>query len=514
MKTYPRLTCDHQRARIAFSLFAFFLLGYTTVLFSQNYQPLSQAMSKRFVNVNNPTDDGYYFHVKDVEVQGDMMIFEQYDRRSGEYDEPDPESNCIPWGGMYELINPLWSGRKVQFTSSTNSLIFTNASNNTLQFTFNLAVGDSSLIFANDTSQWYLLYDGTTEMSFLETTDSVRTFRLRKYDLLGNEMPSPLHNFQILLSENFGLLSFIQCYQFPDVEIGLQIAGQTDPPLGYYQLTKDEVYAWQPGDTLQYHGYTPGPTSGVGTHTYRNMTITDRVESTDSVWIYWSHQDQIIQVPPNYIGSSTYISYPNPIAFRKKSPITKIPNGATYNNELITFDEPEYCGLRKRLQSTGNWIEYCDSCDCYIPVDGFGTYIHSSTTMSGLGITNTSSTPYGFELPMGSIVSLIYSHIGDEICGEYFPLLVSEDFTLGAISLYPNPTQDKITVEISNARIQSIQELTFEITDTQGRLLETLTFQHVRSNLELDMQQLTEGIYVVKMLMDDQLVHCEKVVKE
>lgn len=514
MKTHLRLAYDHQRAKIAFSLFAFFLLACTTILYSQNYQPLSQAMSKRFVNVNDPSDDGYYFHAQDMEVQGEMMIFEQYDRLSGEYAEPDPESDCIPWGGMYELIDPLWTGRKMMLSSPTNSLIFTNASNNTLTFTFELDIGDSSLVYTNDTSRWYLLYDGASELSFLDTIDAVKTFRLRKYDLIGNVMPSPLHDFQILLSENFGLLSLIHCYQFPDVEIGLQIAGQTDPPLGYYQLTKDEVFTWQPGDTLQYHGYTPGPTSGVGTHIYRNMTITDRVESADSVWIYWSHQDQIIQVPPNYIGPPTYITYPNPIAFRKKSPITKIPNGATYNNELITFDEQEYCGLRKRLQSTGNWIDYCDSCDCYIPVDGFGSYIYASTTMSGLGITNTSSTPYGFELPMGSNVSLIYSHIGDQICGEYFPLLVSEDFSKPQISLYPNPTQDKITVGILNSKIQSWKDMKFEFMDMQGRLVKTMSFQQVRANLELDMQPFAEGIYVLKIFMADQLVHCEKVVKE
>lgn len=462
--------------------------------FAQNFLPLNSAMSKMFVNLTDSTDDAYFFHAIDTEVFGDTTIFKQYSQLSGEMAEPEEGSECQPWGGSWELLDPLWTGRKVTYIAQTQELILTNLVDDTLRFSFDLVAQDSSIFYLDDVASWYIIYDGMTEQAFLDTIDMVKIFRIRKYDLMNNLLPSGLSEFEILLSENFGLLSFINCYQFPTLEVALQIAGQTDPPLGHYQMTMDEVYPWQEGDTLEYYGYTPGPAQGVFTQTYRIMTITNRIETVDSIKIYWNFQQQVIQSPPNYTGGAAYIAYNNPIAFRKGTPITNWPNGSKRNDSNVLFDEVAYCGTRQRYRMDGTWTTYCDSCDCYLAYDGFGNIIYHSTIISGLGVTNTGSESYGWQLPSGPGVSLIYSNIDGAVCGELIPLNISEYYLENKFNIYPNPVIDVLQIRNNvNSPISAVK-----ITDSTGRIILT-----EYNKQEIDVSHLSNGIYFIEVESDN-----------
>ena len=65
------------------------------------------------------------------------------------------------------------------------------------------------------------------------------------------------------------MLSFINCYDFPSLEQGLELQGQTNPTIGNYQLTYDACYPWTTGDIIQYS--TSNSTGGVAEIIYTNI---------------------------------------------------------------------------------------------------------------------------------------------------------------------------------------------------------------------------------------------------
>jgi PKD repeat protein len=71
------------------------------------------------------------------------------------------------------------------------------------------------------------------------------------------------------------------------------------------------------------------------------------------------------------------------------------------------------------------------------------------------------------------------------------------------IVVYPNPADDRITVEINNTHIQYFEALVHDIT---GRFLSTGLIRDGDNSFTIDVSQLTPGIYFVKMFINHQQV--------
>jgi hypothetical protein len=288
-------------------------------------------------------------------------------------------------------------------------------------------LGDSTLFYSATDQHYYVRYDSFGQEMVIDSLEWVKTFSIHKYNDLDELSASPLNDFQLRLSENLGLASFINCIDFPTVEQGYVLQGQLNPTIGYYQLTYDEVFPWTPGDTIETRGYNSNSSWGVYTVSHTLFTIESRIETSDSVWIYLNIENQIDNYPsgnPPFYPPPFNISYPNPIIFQKGKNISEKPHNLNLGIAYLN-DSTDNCGYRKRFMEAGSFNFYCDSCHCLIPYDGFGSSISTSEYQEGLGQVYVNSIPYG-SVFTSTYASLIYSNIGGEMCGDYVPLALDE----------------------------------------------------------------------------------------
>lgn len=66
------------------------------------------------------------------------------------------------------------------------------------------------------------------------------------------------------------------------------------------------------------------------------------------------------------------------------------------------------------------------------------------------------------------------------------------------VSLYPNPTNSKITLLVEESRLNENDHYQIDIYDIQGKLLLSQTTSNV-NNYEIDVQSLPLGIYNVNI---------------
>lgn len=86
-----------------------------------------------------------------------------------------------------------------------------------------------------------------------------------------------------------------------------------------------------------------------------------------------------------------------------------------------------------------------------------------------------------------------------------FPFVLNGSVTLGvnqsvvenSIFIAPNPVNDVVSISVNNATIQGI-----EIYDVNSRLIKNVISDTNTSNLEVNVQELLQGIYITKLLTD------------
>jgi len=427
-----------QKTAMKLFLVLLFMCGFYTA-YTQAFAPFNDSVPKRFVDVNNSSESEYFIFPVSVDFMGDTMVFHQYRSLSGEFIDVQGTS-CDLWGGgTAEIADTNWLGRTMRYHPESKLFLLRNQYNEIISFDFNLAIGDSAVFYENSEAKYFIRLESVAVEPVLNTSDMVKSFTVTKYNDLGQVLQSDLNGFEIKLGESTGLISFMDCYRFPEQEIGVTLLGQLNPTLGYYQLTMDEVFPWVPGDMIQVRG-THSISQWGSTISYKLVTVTERIETIDSVWIYLNIQELLVGgfIPP------FNISYPNPIVFRKGENLNPHPNGMMGDNgEYFQYDTIDYCGERTRFVSDGQFVTYCPEYDCFPGVDGFYMSFLSRTYLSGLGQTAQGFTNYG-PGPESFNAVLIYSNVGGLSCGEFVPLSVGE-FMLD-VECFPNPVIDYLYV--------------------------------------------------------------------
>ncbi len=455
---------------------------------AQNFQPFNENVPKRFVNANDPTDDDYFFYTDSTKVQGDSLIFRQY--LISNYNKPAVEHpDCIGWGGNgIHTGDTSWLGRVLIMDTVSSTLTLNNEMSQQLFFDFGLPLGDSSLFYQNATDNFYIVYTSLQQETFFGQAGSTKTFVIRHYDNLSQPVSSNLHNFEIKLGEQLGLLQFINGNQFPTIEQGLTMRGQLNPTLGQYQMTYDEIYTWDVGDLIQYSTYESVQAGYPGTVNYQMMEITNRVETTDSVYIYFQSDFFNFSTGPTS-SCPGFFSTNSPISFRKGENILEYPhNGLPYESFYFFEDSTTSCGGTARLSFSEEFSEYCDSCECMIAYDGFGDYKESRAYDAGRGWVSQSFNGYGPPNLVGFCSkSMNYSNIGGVECGTAHYLGLDE--LQLTIELHPNPASEQITVK-SNSIPRSIYVHTLD-----GKLKQSVLNLDLESTL--DIHGYASGIYIV-----------------
>ncbi|MFK7785711.1 MAG: T9SS type A sorting domain-containing protein [Crocinitomicaceae bacterium] len=480
----------------------------TFVSFSQNYQPFNEASSKRFFDADAPADDDYFFHLDSSTISGDSTLLYQYHNiQIVDISTIDP-TGCSFWGGPTgEVLDTTWLGNMLNWNSTTNELRVRNEQNELLSFDFGMNLGGSSQFYSNGSVNYFIELNTAQIETFFGLSDSVKTYSISATNTGGATISTSLDGFELKLSKNYGLLSFINTYDFPSQEQKVELKGQTNPLIGSYQLTYEESYPWQINDIVQYessHAWGGFPTPPPS-HVFQTLTVIDRIETSDSVKLYLSSVVQENNPPtpvtPFTIGAAE-------IFFKKGECISDIPwNGAQSMNyfETAKEDSTEHCGYYENFITQEYFSTYCDSCHCIGSADGFGQSVEYAEYVKGYGLFRKYPTGYG---AIGSIPSMnavmIYSNINGVECGTFWNSV--DELSSFNWSVSPNPANDFLTV-ISDQPIDQIK-----IIDLSGRTVEIVQSEHTFEQ-EISLVSLRKGSYILE-LTSEGVTQTKKFIRE
>lgn len=463
--------------------------------FTQNFQPFSSSTSKRFFAIGNPADNDYFFHSVDSISSGDTIILSNY---YAIYNSGNTSNfgDCPAWGGgTGEELDTTWLGTNIRMNTVSGELLLKNSNDELLNFDFSIPIMGTSLFYSDASRNYYIEHTSTTSETFYGVTDNVHIFEIQAFDLGGSPVSSPLNGFEIRLSENNGLLSFINCFDFPSVQQGYELQGQTNPLIGSYQLTYSEAYPWQAGDVLQYYTYS-SPQQPYTKYAYQTWNVTDRTETVDSVFITFTSvlQELAYTGPP----IAAYALNSNPIRYKKNTPIWESPWNMAQtdggpNYFAIQGAEEELvipgCSTNSQFVTLENFSSYCDSCHCFIQLDGFGSAIKNHFYGENIGIYKKTAMSYGSSSP-GQSAQLVYWNVNGEECGTLYNS--TEELIHIQLSVSPNPTRDILKIS-SDHKIESIR-----LSDLSGRLI--FSQKKIALHLtEISLASLQKGAYILEV---------------
>lgn len=77
---------------------------------------------------------------------------------------------------------------------------------------------------------------------------------------------------------------------------------------------------------------------------------------------------------------------------------------------------------------------------------------------------------------------------------------------MGSLQVFPNPTNDKITISVKDAINNKYQ---IKLVDITGKILITQGF---RGQTSIDVQKIPSGIYLIELIKDGQIFANKKVI--
>ncbi len=479
----------------------------TGLSFSQNYSPFNSNVPKRFQNSANSDDNLYYFYPITTDTINDTIAFRQYFQKSTQTISL-ISNYCQTWGFDFGFTeDTTWLGQKIDFDILNQHLILFNSEQDTLNFDFGLTLGDSSLFYQKNNDNYYLKYVSLSAEMVIDSIQNVKTFTIWKYDDFGNLEVSPLNGFEIKLSQNLGLASFINCSDFPNIETGVTLMGQLHPTIGHYQMTYNEAFPWQSGDELEIRGIHSNSDIEASTYSYKFLTILNRIETIDSVWIYYDSIEQLDYFPPGapvqaYPTPYNW-SYSNPIVFRKDDNVIEEPiNMTSAFGRTIDYDSIDYCGMKNRIAFSTEFDHFCDSCNCMIAYDGFMQNIEDRSYMEDLGMFHQEISGWHSDFHTYH-ADVIYANINEIECGTKVFLGIDElPFSIG---VKPNPTNGFVELS-STKKIMSV-----EVINTLG--LSCFSIYPKNLSVKIDLEHLVSGIYYLKVKDENGKVSVVKLVR-
>lgn len=472
-------------------LYSLLFLAVFLSVKAQNYKMIGAADKKLFTTYPSATK-GYSLSIDSVlAAGGDSVYYNFFALR----DTMVP-SNCTWWGGPQCTTqdNPVWAGQI--FGDNTGAYRFVTRFNDTLHFNFNLNMGDTSVFFEDATQKFSSIYDDNDTMTILGIADSVKVYTVRHTDLSGNVISSPLNGTQLVVSENNGLVNFFRIDSFPQILTPLKIIGNSVTASGFYQLTNEIVYDYQPGDEIQTHhqmSQSGGPPWNNYNY-YQKHTILSRTLTVDSIK-YLAIQTKYDAAASTSTIDTVWLQYHRPTV------IAEIPF-EKYDANKKTLYVGDYCGSDRwtfrSILDPGTM--FCPEEKCWGPYDTGGPPVNTDVTyVAGVGLYNVNS--YKFAPPpngFSSNVNIVFFKKNGVDCGTEVvlgieDLYAKQDF----IKVSPNPSGGSFSVsapegpltltiytaegkQIRNELISNGSTLNFTLQD-EGIYFAHFTFNGVRS---------------------------------
>ncbi len=450
---------------------------------AQNYQPFGSESRKVFATLDHSTT--YSLAFDSAVVAGDSTVYYNF------FDVQDTmvETSCVWWGGPYCTLQdkPTWAGPRVA-SHTDGSHTFRNVSGEALNFTFHTNAQDTTLLYADNTQRFRLVYDNTASVVVLGQPDNVRQWRILHTDLSGTPINSPLNNTPITVGESIGLIRFFRVDSFPQVLEPLELVGQAEPALGIHVITPATLEDHQPGDVIQFNEssqYYLGP-PWLNFDRYRKWTYLSRTEGMDAV--YYSVRQELYDPADNTLAIDTIDQ-----SFDRSTIIASIPF-ERFDGTHPVLAEVDYCGLPlwTYVHTLNQGAGYCAEENCWGPVDTGGPPPYGDNTyVPGLGIYHASAavvSPNGWSTS-GQVV---YFNKNGQECGQEIVMGLPAISAAPSLTLSPNPTDGLLSISTTRA----MKAITLR--DASGRMVLQATLQGQIG--KLDLGSLPQGLYLAEVL--------------
>lgn len=139
-------------------------------------------------------------------------------------------------------------GRKI-LKKNDGWFAFFNWMNDTIWINTQANFGDTwELMKLGDTGSFTATVSSISMEDILGNSDSVKAITLQAKNQYGQPMEHPLNGAQIKLSKTFGLTHIYNFTTFPNEPTPLLLAGKTNPPIGYQNISFFDCYDFNIGD--------------------------------------------------------------------------------------------------------------------------------------------------------------------------------------------------------------------------------------------------------------------------
>ena len=227
----------------------FFLLFIPFIVQAQNWQNICSRGKMVYINKDS---NFAALRLDTVQFQaGDSVYFSYFAFRDTSSNYQNPQCVDTTEGSIF--------GRRI-IRHPDGNFNFFNRNNDTIILKTTYSLNQAwKMIGLPGNGYLEAKVTGIAFETFLGISDSVKTILLQAKDNLGNPVSHAMNNKLIRLSKSYGLISFYDAYFFPDDTTSYQLAGNSDPFIGFQDPVADEIYNWPAGSVFHYKddgGYT------------------------------------------------------------------------------------------------------------------------------------------------------------------------------------------------------------------------------------------------------------------
>ncbi|MFN2429326.1 MAG: T9SS type A sorting domain-containing protein [Cryomorphaceae bacterium] len=495
-----------QNNHLGISLLIIALVFGFTQSKGQIFEAIHAETSKEFSADPETWERTYSLHIDSATQNGDTLDYHLANRiNQDEIADFETDENtaleCIGWGDCNE--NSGSTGFGVSVMSTTPGVFkFVNIAEDTL--TLNFSQADSSIIYQNEDESYALVFDGETQEEIFDQEETVQAYKMVHHSNDGDEIDSPLHNFQLKIGSETGLIQFFQTDNFPTVERPLYLIGDLSQPESYRVLLSEEIYDFDIGDTIQIKrtetiGF-PQSNAYFNTITYRTKIFLDRTVEPDSI------RYEILNRSFTEEDTTLYEWIDEKI-YPRFDTIAQIPfystragsNNAAYQEKISRVD---FCGESK-IKLEGNAIPYqfCADHDAWCAFDTNGPAgVYEYELAEGLGVYFEKFVDSDFNDYSSDVYEIIYFSKAGNSCGNQ-AVLSTEVYDKGKLgfSIFPNPAENQVTIQTETTT--SLSGAIIKILDSSGRLQASHSWNGAVQNI--DVSKLSPGLYFVQLIYSD-----------
>lgn len=420
----------------------------------------------------------------------------------------------------YDCFSPhvaSWIGKTV--TIKENGLNeFINKDGDTITMNTNARIGEKWIAFQiNDSLTIEATVFNHDTLTFLGINDSVKTIGFQCYDKNMNHLDLGLNETELQISKNHGFVKTLNFYLFPNFQVDYSngnceeynLLGLSNPEVGVQNLEWVEVNDFQVVDELHVLDESScwyGDGSGSATTNKAIYTYLERTDYSDSIVYRYTREQSIYTT---WSDSSSFEYYDDTLrtTIKPDSLFDKLPGEPIVtDNGIFSYYMTNESPLSKTDPEMYESFGFSgDTCWHMIIADGC---LPDKKYLKGLGGPYYSCAN-AFCLG-GAERELVYYKKGGVTWGR--PLIITgipENSIPKNIKIYPNPARNNINITFPNS---NYQDFNIYIYDIQGKMIKHVKPENFHS--EVNISDINNGFYIVKIVDNDQVVKSEKIIIE